>query len=198
VKVLNPHQHGLEPASKSKLKLCYNRGFSRLVRLASWFLLLSNGYRLVDVQRSLWREDGPVVCHTQSAVISRLSVCTIYILQVIKCMYIQHIQGLCQFRLSTADNVLPLEAPATTAVYSLERSYAWPPPNLSVSYFLCYDSPCPILRTFAFLWFCRTSACCLHKIYYVIIYVYTMLGVSIVTTAWRALRLRMEETSSSF
>jgi hypothetical protein len=33
---------------------------------------------------------------SQSAVISLLSVCTIYILCVIKCMYLQHIQGLCQ------------------------------------------------------------------------------------------------------
>jgi retron-type reverse transcriptase len=31
-------------------------------------------------------------------------------------MYIQHIQGLCQFRLSTADHALLLVAPATTAV----------------------------------------------------------------------------------
>jgi hypothetical protein len=36
-------------------------------------------------------------------------------------MYIQHTQGLCQFRLSTADHDLLLVAPATTAVYSLER-----------------------------------------------------------------------------
>jgi hypothetical protein len=43
------------------------------------------------------------VCHlpeSQSAVLSLLSVCTIYILHVIKrmykCMYIQYIQGLCQ------------------------------------------------------------------------------------------------------
>jgi hypothetical protein len=37
------------------------------------------------------------------AVISLLSVCTVYVLRVIKCMYIllQHIQGLCQSRLST-------------------------------------------------------------------------------------------------
>jgi hypothetical protein len=33
---------------------------------------------------------------SQSAVISLLSVCTIYILHVIKCMYIKYIQGLCQ------------------------------------------------------------------------------------------------------
>jgi hypothetical protein len=64
--------------------------------------------------------------------VSLLSVCTIYILHVIKrmyicmykCMYIQYIQGLCQSRLSTADHALLLIASATTAVYSLERSYA--------------------------------------------------------------------------
>jgi hypothetical protein len=55
---------------------------------------------------------------SQSTIISLLSVCTrtIYMLQVIKCMYIQYIQGLCQFRLSTADNALLLVAPAKTAV----------------------------------------------------------------------------------
>jgi hypothetical protein len=79
-------------------------------------LLLSDTCRLVEVGRSLWREDGSVVCHTLSAVIRLLSVCTIYMLQVIKCMYIQHIQDLCQFRLSTADHALSLVAPATTAV----------------------------------------------------------------------------------
>jgi hypothetical protein len=42
-----------------------------------------------------------------SAVISLLSVCTIYIFHVIKCMYIW---------LSTADHALSLVAPATTAV----------------------------------------------------------------------------------
>jgi hypothetical protein len=39
-----------------------------------------------------------------------------FILQVIKCMNIQHIQGLCQFGLSTAENALLLAAPATIAV----------------------------------------------------------------------------------
>jgi hypothetical protein len=65
-------------------------------------LLLSDSCRIADVGRSLWREDGSVVCQTRSAVLSLLSVCAIFILQVIKCMYIQHIQGLCQFRHSTA------------------------------------------------------------------------------------------------
>jgi hypothetical protein len=67
---------------------------------------------------ALRREDGSVVCQTRSAIISLLSGCTVCILQVIKCMYIQHtrIQGLCQFRFSTAGNSLLLVAPATTAV----------------------------------------------------------------------------------
>jgi hypothetical protein len=43
-------------------------------------------------------------------------VCTIYILHVIKFMYKQHIQGLCQSRLSTADHALPLVAPAATGI----------------------------------------------------------------------------------
>jgi hypothetical protein len=38
-------------------------------------------------------------------------------------MYIQHIQGLCHFGLSTADNALSLVAPATTAVWSLESQF---------------------------------------------------------------------------
>jgi hypothetical protein len=80
----------------SKSKLCYNRRFSRPVRLGikhsfgakTRSLLLSDSCRHVHVGRSLWREDGSVVCQTQSAVISLLSVCTICIIQVIKCMYI--------------------------------------------------------------------------------------------------------------
>jgi hypothetical protein len=51
-----------------------------------------------------------------------------------KCVYIQYIQGLGQSTLSTADHGLLLVAPATTAVYSLEGSYTWPPPSLSLLY----------------------------------------------------------------
>jgi hypothetical protein len=71
------------------------------------------------------------VCHlpeSQSAVVSLLSACTIYILHVIKrmymCMYIQYVQGLCQSKLSTVNHALLLVAPATTAVWSRGRSYA--------------------------------------------------------------------------
>jgi hypothetical protein len=47
---------------------------------------------------------------------SVVSVSTICILHVIKCMCIQHIQDFYQSRLSTADRALSLVAPATTAV----------------------------------------------------------------------------------
>jgi hypothetical protein len=53
---------------------------------------------------------------SDSEVISLLSVCTIYILHVIKCMFKQHTQSLSQSRLSTVDHALLLVAPATTAV----------------------------------------------------------------------------------
>jgi hypothetical protein len=107
-----------------KWKLCYDLRFSQPVclglmhpsRVTTSSLLLSDSCRLVDVGRSLWRDDGSVICQTPSAVIHLLSVRTIYMLQVIKCMYIQHMQSLCRSRLSTADHALSLIAPATTAV----------------------------------------------------------------------------------
>jgi hypothetical protein len=43
-----------------------------------------------------------------TAVIRLLSVSAIYILHVLKYMYIKHIQELCQSRLSTADHALSL------------------------------------------------------------------------------------------
>jgi hypothetical protein len=128
---------------KSKSKLCYDRRFSRPVCLGIKHPSETYDQIFITVRQlqacwcgalSLWREDGSVVCHTQSAVIRLLSVCTIHILQVIKRMCIQ---GLCQFRLSTADHALLLVAPVTTAVQSLERSYAGPPRSLSPLYFLC-------------------------------------------------------------
>jgi hypothetical protein len=57
-----------------------------------------------------------------------------YYVCMYKWMYIQYKQGLCQSRLSTGDHALLLTVPATTAVCSLERSYAWPPPSLSLLY----------------------------------------------------------------
>jgi hypothetical protein len=71
--------------------------------------------------------DERQVCHlqeSQSAVVIVLSECTIYILHVIKrmyiwmykCMYIQYIQDLGHSRLSTVDHAPLLVAPATMAV----------------------------------------------------------------------------------
>jgi hypothetical protein len=65
--------------------------------------------------RLLWREDGSVVCQSQSAVISRLSVCTT-ILHFAYFTWYLFIQGLCQSGLGTADYALFLVAFATTAV----------------------------------------------------------------------------------
>jgi hypothetical protein len=47
---------------------------------------------------------------------SNKSVVSMYILHVIKCMYIQHIQDFYESRLSTPDHALSLVAPAKTAV----------------------------------------------------------------------------------
>jgi hypothetical protein len=51
-----------------------------------------------------------------TALVNLLSICTAYVLRVIKCMYIQRIQGLGQSRLSTADHALLLLAPATVSL----------------------------------------------------------------------------------
>jgi hypothetical protein len=58
------------------------------------------------------------------AAVITLVICTVYILYLIKCMYLQYIQGLCQSRFSTADHALSLVAPATTAVWALEQPFA--------------------------------------------------------------------------
>jgi hypothetical protein len=39
-----------------------------------------------------------------------------------------------------------------------------PPPSLSLLYFLCLASPCPVACTFGFSWFRMTSACLLHNL----------------------------------
>jgi hypothetical protein len=109
--------------------------------------------------RSLWRKFGSILCQNKLAAISHLSARTICILQVMKSMYIQHIQGLCQFKLSTADHALLSVAPATTAVSSLERSYDWPPPSLGILCFLYRGSPYPMLWTFAFFDFSWLRTC---------------------------------------
>jgi hypothetical protein len=60
-------------------------------------------------------------------VVNHLSVCTIYILHVIKRMYIcinVCIYNIYKASVSPENHALLLIAPATTAVYSLERSYA--------------------------------------------------------------------------
>jgi hypothetical protein len=57
---------------------------------------------IVDVARRLWQEDRSVFYSEQY----------IYILHVMTWLYMQYIQGFCQFRLSTADYALSLVASA--------------------------------------------------------------------------------------
>jgi hypothetical protein len=47
---------------------------------------------------------------------------------------------------------------------TLEQTYTWPPSSLSLLYFLCGGSPCPMLRTFSFWWLWMISACLLHNL----------------------------------
>jgi hypothetical protein len=109
---------------KSKSKSCYDRRFRRPVRLEVKHPSGAEDQIFITVGQlqacwcgalSLTRER---VCRLPDSVSSIKSFVSMYsfILQLIKCMYIQHIQGLCQFRLSTAENALFLVAPATIAV----------------------------------------------------------------------------------
>jgi hypothetical protein len=61
------------------------------------------------------------------------------------------------------------------AISSLEWLYAWPLPSISLVYFLCWALPLPVSCTFAFSWFCITSACCL-QFRYVIINIWNCAG----------------------
>jgi hypothetical protein len=78
---------------------------------------------------------------------SNLSVCTLNI--YISCnwhrspMHTQYIQSLFQSRLGTAcsTSYWQLTLPRQS---TLEQSYKWPPPSLSLLYFLCGVSPWPI------------------------------------------------------
>jgi hypothetical protein len=66
---------------------------------------------------SLTRGRASLLPQSQSAVMSLLSVCVIYILHVMKCVYnIYKTSVLCHSKLSTSDHALSLVIPATTAV----------------------------------------------------------------------------------
>jgi hypothetical protein len=58
--------------------------------------------------------------------------------------------------LRTAERALWYVAHVTTAAKSLKRTCAWPPPSLSLLYFLYRASPCPLSRIFTLSWFCMT------------------------------------------
>jgi hypothetical protein len=115
-----PPPHGSRRVSESKL--CYDQRFSRPVCLGikqppgvydQIFITVRQLQASCCGALSLTR--GRVCLLPDSAVIRLLSLCTIYMLQVIKCMYIQHMQGLCQSRLNTADHALSLVGPAANS-----------------------------------------------------------------------------------
>jgi hypothetical protein len=96
--------------------------------------------------RPLWREVGSVIYQSKSVVVCQGKI-HIYIFCIINIsnMYIQYIQGLLQSQLGTKDYALLFTSSSCyTAVQTLKRSYTWPPPSLSLLYFLCRASPCPI------------------------------------------------------
>jgi hypothetical protein len=76
------------------------------------------------------------VCHlpdSQSAVMSLLSVCTIFIVHVTKCMCIQHVQCPCQSRLGTADHALSLVSSCYNSSLTVRvRVTVWRSVSLSV------------------------------------------------------------------
>jgi hypothetical protein len=77
------------------------------------FIYLSESCCPVNMGCPLWQEVGSVACH--SVIVSHLSVYTWYsIYKVIKNIYIQYLQGVCQSRLSTADYALRLAGVTVT------------------------------------------------------------------------------------
>jgi hypothetical protein len=90
---------------------------------------------------------------SQSAVFGQLSVCTIFIFYMCHMLlnrytiYTRPLSVWARYsRLCPISGSFPI-----MAVWSLERSYAWLPPSLSLLYFLWQASPCPMVRTFSFL-----------------------------------------------
>jgi hypothetical protein len=76
-----------------------------------------------------------------------------------KFLFLHYIQLLCQYRLCRADHAyLTYLMPQQQLSHLNGRK-----PGLSLFYFLCLASPCPIPRTCSFSWFCMTSTCCLHS-----------------------------------
>jgi hypothetical protein len=86
--------------------------------------------------------------------------CKVFLVHYAEALSLQALQG---------RSYLSYVSYTTTAAYSVERLSAWPLPSLSLLYFLCLVSPCPIPRTCSFSWFRMTSVCCMHNFLYCII-----------------------------
>jgi hypothetical protein len=112
-------------------------------RIFDQILILSEICCLVSVGRPLWREVGSVSCQSLSTVLLHCTVLYFFYMSHVFCIYIYRPS---QPRLSTAEHTPSFVAYTTTAVKTLQRSYAWPPPNSSPLNSLRRGSPCHILR----------------------------------------------------
>jgi hypothetical protein len=113
---------------------------------------------VVFVRRPLRREVESVVCQSETAVFSCLSVhkylhfrCLTYKVVYIHCIYGLSVRA--QY-----SNLCSTNSCSRCPIWQskkLERWYTWPPRSLSFLYSLCGVSSCPILRTFSssWLWF---------------------------------------------
>jgi hypothetical protein len=149
--------------SKSKSKSCHNWRYTMELMIRYYFL--SESCCVVSVGRPLWREVGSVSCQSLSAVFSPLSKLNfIYILNVTHVLCVYNIYK-ASVSPGSVQQIMTHHLKLTLQQQSrhLERSYAWPQPSLSLLYFPCWASSCPISRAFEFSWFCITSACYLHN-----------------------------------
>jgi len=81
------------------------------------------------------------------------------------------LQCVCNIHLYNLHNTVPSSGIVQQIMFmllcycfkSLQQSLAWPPIRLSLLYWLCWVSPCPMLRAFSLTRFRMTSACWLHN-----------------------------------
>jgi hypothetical protein len=100
------------------------------VTVSCWF---------VDVRRSFWREDGSVVCQSQSSVISMLSVCTIYINLLLMYVHTTYTTPLLvQAQYSSSCPIISISCYNDSLVTSMVVCFT--APRLSLLYFLCRSS----------------------------------------------------------
>jgi hypothetical protein len=98
--------------------------------------------------RPLWLEVGSVICQSKSVVVCQGKI-HIYIFVLYTYQTCTYNIYRASFSPGSVQQIMPYYlqvAHATTEVQILERSYKCPPPSLSLLYFLCRASPCPIFQ----------------------------------------------------